>query len=191
MRRSVGVRAAVYAALAVVTLGGATAGCGSGGGGAAAGSAAPPSVRPEETGPFTKERVAAEFASVVADAGAPAADPEWAAQHAEDSRPGTMGACMVFYRGYGTDGDPVDASTHEALVTELRERGWREAGKRRERAHEDGTVGLIEAVFKKRDWALVAEFRDLEPGYVNLTAMENACVAKAEKPKSPFGGSAP
>ncbi|MER8047408.1 hypothetical protein [Streptomyces sp. NPDC094032] len=179
MRRSVGVRTAVFAAFAVVVLAG-TAGCGTDGGGTA-----PSSARPEEKGPFTKERVSAEIDSVVADAGAPAGDPEWAGMD-KDARPGTMEACTIRYKGYGEESDRVDAATHGAVAAELRERGWREAGKRKERAYEDGKVGYVLAAYKKRGWFMTVEFRDLASGDLYLVAMEESCTKNAKMPDLPL-----
>ncbi|MFB7372378.1 hypothetical protein ACFC0D_21320 [Streptomyces sp. NPDC056222] len=156
-------------AVAVAVVLGA-AGCGAGEGGGASASA-----RPEDSGPFTKDRARADLDTSTADAGAPAADPDWAAMDAR-AKPGSLGACGVSYRGYGTEKDRVELPRYEAVVDELRERGWRQAGERRERKTGDGTIGEVLWVFKKRGWTLVTEFRNFpDAGYINLAAFEDTC----------------
>ncbi|MET9374828.1 hypothetical protein ABZX98_11845 [Streptomyces sp. NPDC002992] len=164
------------AAAVAVVLGAAGCGAGEGGGASAAPSA---SARPEDSGPLTKDRVRAELDTSAADAGAPPPDPDWRAMGTR-AKPGSLGACGVSYRGYGTETEPVHLRRYEAVVDELRERGWQQSGERRERKTSDGTVGEVLWVFKKRGWSLVAEFRSFpDEGYINLAAGEDACVKQA------------
>ncbi|MFF8603977.1 hypothetical protein ACF065_23805 [Streptomyces sp. NPDC015232] len=159
------------AAVAVVLLG--AAGCGTGD----AEAGAPASASPADTRPFTKDGMRAELDATVKDAGAPPMDPDVAELERRPARAGSLAACGVVYRGYGTDDEPLDPGRFDAMVDELRERGWRQAGERKERKDADGVVGEVLQVFKNRGWTLVAEFRGLpEPGYINLAAGEDTCV---------------
>lgn len=179
MRRTVRLRAAgITAAVAVVLAAG---GCGTGGAGTSGASSPPVSAGPEDSRPLTKERALAELEGSAAEAGAPAPDPDWAAQ-SKKAEAGSLGACGVDYKGFGTEGERVEVGTYDAVVGKLRERGWRESGQRTERKSDDGTVGVVQALLKKRDWTLVAEFRGVPgPGTVTLTAFEDACVERVRQ----------
>ncbi|MEV6328677.1 hypothetical protein [Streptomyces sp. NPDC051909] len=172
MKGTVTGRAAVAAATVTVVLLGA-AGCGTGDTKAGA----PASASPADTRPFTKDGMRAELDATAKDAGAPPMDPDVAELERRHARAGSPAACVVRYRGYGTDDEPLDLGRFDATVDELRERGWQQAGERRERKDADGAVGEVRQVFKNRGWTLVAEFRGIpEPGYINLAAGEDTCV---------------
>ncbi|WP_411073590.1 hypothetical protein [Streptomyces sp. cmx-4-7] len=169
VRKGTAVRAAVVVA---VVLG--AAGCGTGGGGAddagkrggasAASSATP---RAEDTGPVTKASAQAEIDAAVTEAGAPADDPDWAEM--------TAARCGAGYHGYGTEGEKVDFGRYEAVVGELRERGWQLSGESPESKDENGTVRIAQKVFTKRGWILTAEFRDIQMGLISMSAGDEAC----------------
>lgn len=156
-------------------------GCGTTDGGGAGkpggATAAPSSARPEETGPFTKERARADVDAATADAGAPPADPEWAKRY-EDAPAGSVNTCLVAYRGYATEAAPVDLGRFEAVLGELRERGWQE--QRPKDGVEHKADEMAEAVLTKRGWSLVVEFRALPETdhYVDMMAFGKACVDK-------------
>ncbi|MFC8507428.1 hypothetical protein ACFU3J_05050 [Streptomyces sp. NPDC057411] len=185
MRKAVGLRAAgVTAAVAAVLAAG---GCGTSGAGAAgAAGVSSPSLSPSpsataDSGPFTKERARAELEAAAADAGAPAPDPDWASM-SKEAPAGSLGACTVNYKGFGTQGERVEVGTYEAVLAKLRERGWQETGQRNERKAQDGTVGLVQNGLRKRGWKLVAEFRAFpEEGSVSLVAFEDACTRRVRK----------
>ncbi|WP_432085291.1 hypothetical protein [Streptomyces sp. bgisy095] len=160
MRGGTAVRAAVVVA---VVLG--AAGCDTGDGGT---SAAPSvTVRAEDLGPVTKASAQAEIDAAAADAGAPAGDPDWAKM--------TASRCGAGYRGYGTEGEKVDLGRYEAVVGELRERGWQPSGEAPERKDENGTVQIAQKVFTKRGWTLTAEFQGFETGLISVSAADKAC----------------
>ncbi|MEU8540977.1 hypothetical protein AB0C52_13480 [Streptomyces sp. NPDC048717] len=111
-------------------------------------------------------------------AGAPPADPDWAARE-KKAPAGSLGACGVSYRGYGTQSDPVDLRRYDAVIGELRGRGWQEITKRREREAADGSVGGVVLMLKKRDWTMTTEFLGhREGGWINLSAFQEDCVKK-------------
>ncbi|MGW4163630.1 hypothetical protein [Streptomyces sp. NPDC004788] len=166
---------AVVAAVAVAAVLLGAAGCGKSDVGKPGGAAAASS----DSGPFTKERVRAELDDSAEGAGAPPMDPDWAAME-KQSRAGSLAACGVSYRGYGTESERVDSGRYDKVVDELRERGWQQTGERKERKTADGAVGQVQQLFKKRGWTLLAEFRGIpEPGLINLAAGEDACVKQA------------
>ncbi|WP_185893489.1 hypothetical protein [Streptomyces sp. WAC08241] len=161
MRKGTAVRAAVVVA---VVLG--AAGCGTGDGGPSAVPSA--TARAEDTGPVTKASAQADIDAAVADAGAPADDPDWAKM--------TAARCGAGYRGYGTEDEKADLGRYEAVVGELRERGWRPSGEAPERKDESGTVRSAQKVFTKRGWTLTAEFQGVEAGLINVSAADKACI---------------
>lgn len=177
MRGLTRVRATAGVAVVAAVLG--AGGCGTSGDGASAAPRASASARAEDSGPFTKDRVQADLDTSTADAGAPPADPDWAA--AQKAAPaGSLGACGVLYKGYGTESAPVDLGRYDAVIGELRERGWQEFKERKERKSADGTVGNVVLLLKKRDWTMTTEFRGLpDHGEITLDAFQEDCVKKA------------
>ncbi|MFE7599925.1 hypothetical protein [Streptomyces sp. NPDC057494] len=158
-----------WAAAAALGLALGVAGCGPEGGAPAA----------EETGPFTKERAQADLDGSMADAGAPSADPDWAQMYAKapvGSARASARACVVGYRGYATKDDSVDLGRFEAVVGELGERGWTE--QRPKDGVERKAEEMAQAVFVKRGWSLVAEFRSFPEAdsYIGLAAFDKTCV---------------
>ncbi|MFC7966875.1 hypothetical protein [Streptomyces cinereoruber] len=169
MRKGTAVRAAVVMA---VVLG--AAGCGTGDGGAddagkRGGASAAPSATPraEDTGPVTKASAQADIEASAADAGAPANDPGVAEM--------TATRCDASYRGYGTEDEKVGLERYEAVIGELRERGWQPSFEVPERKDENGTVQIVHKYFTKRGWTLSAEFRAFETGLISVNAADKAC----------------
>ncbi|MFJ5834871.1 hypothetical protein [Streptomyces sp. NPDC093089] len=178
-----GKRGAAVAVLAVAVAVGVTGCDGSGAGAAGPASVAP---RPAGTGPLTKAVVQADIDGSVADAGTPPADPDWAGMPARTSGE----SCMVAYKGYGTDGTPVGVPQYEALVRELKERGWEQSGRRGERRAEDEarTVIDIQTVLKQRGWLVTTEYRaGTDQGDVKAMAFDVACAKKAGLDENPMG----
>ncbi|WP_051715513.1 hypothetical protein [Streptomyces bikiniensis] len=183
MRKGTAVRAAVVMA---VVLG--AAGCGTGdggtdGGGKRGGASAAPSATPraEDTGPVTKASAQADIEAAAADAGAPADDPDWAKM--------TAARCGAGYHGYGTEDEKVDFGRYEAVVGELRERGWQPSGEAPERKDENGTVRIAQKIFTKRGWTLTAEFRGFDTGQISVSAADKACVDEIRsRVRIPEGG---
>ncbi|MFE5732766.1 hypothetical protein ACFQ7A_17900 [Streptomyces sp. NPDC056528] len=169
VRKGTAVRAAV---LVAVLLG--AAGCGTGDGGAddagkrdgasAASSATP---RAEDTGPVTKASAQADIEAAAADAGAPANDPDVAEMTAD--------RCEAGYRGYGTEDEKVGLERYEAVLGELRERGWEPSFEVPERKDGNGTVQIAHKYFTKRGWTLSAEFQGFETGLISVSAADKAC----------------
>ncbi|MGW1771306.1 hypothetical protein [Streptomyces sp. NPDC002104] len=162
--------AAVMAA--VIALG--AAGCGGTGAGAASVAVSP---RPEGTGPLTREVVRTDLDSSAAAAKAPATDAEWAAMP-EDAEPGSLSSCVVAFKGFETDGAPLDHERFEATLRELGRRGWKQVGKPEQVKDKNGEVWTSKVLLDQRGWRIVAEYRDGPPGNgtISLPAFENACV---------------
>ncbi|MFD0151138.1 hypothetical protein ACWGQ4_02370 [Streptomyces sp. NPDC055721] len=126
--------------------------------------------------------------SVTADGGAPPNDPDWARMDAKP-RPGTLSDCAVSYEGFDTAAATLDVARTNALADALTGRGWTEPHKRKERTAEDGTVDLVEGVFKKRGWTVVMEHRLFTDNRsLGLTAFDDAC---AEKVRAAGGAAFP
>ncbi|MFC7976097.1 hypothetical protein ACFUT3_12740 [Streptomyces cinereoruber] len=160
MRKGTAVRAAVVMA---VLLG--AAGCGTGDGGSSAAPSATP--RAEDTGPVTKASAQADIEAAAADAGAPANYPSVAQMAATH--------CAASYRGYGTESEKVGLERYEAVIGELRERGWQPSFEVPERKDENGTVQVVHKYFTKRGWTLSAEYQAFETGLINVKAADKAC----------------
>ncbi|MFE7586497.1 hypothetical protein ACFU5Y_33600 [Streptomyces gardneri] len=170
------------AGLAAVVLG--VTGCGGGGGAtqekdtASRPTASSATARPEDSGAITKTEMRMELDSVTADVGAPPNDPDWARLDAK-FQIGNLGDCTVSYKGFDTAAATLDVSRSNALADALTGRGWVEARKRKERTAADGTVDLVEGVFKKRGWTVVMEYRLFtDKRSLGLTAFDEACVRK-------------
>lgn len=169
------------AGMVAVMLG--VTGCGGAGGtrekgGVSATSAASATARPEDSGPITKAKMRIVLAGVTADVGAPPNDPDWARMDAK-FQIGTLGDCTVSYKGFDTAAATLDVARTNALADALTGRGWTEPHKRKERTAADGTVDLVEGVFKKRGWTVVMEYRLFtENRSLGLTAFDEACVKK-------------
>ncbi|GAA3396146.1 hypothetical protein GCM10017752_48820 [Streptomyces roseoviridis] len=149
-------------------------GKGKGGGGVGA------SGRSGDAGAYTKARARAELDASAADAGAPRNDPRWVAMEKSAQASRSPLACVVQYQGFGTRGKRLDLPRFEAVVGELRERGWQRSGEREERRAGDGTVSEARQAFTKRGWSLVAMYWGVpETGRIGLVATEDACVARA------------
>lgn len=167
--------------LAAVMLG--VTGCGSGGAGqqkdtASAPTASSATARPDDSGPITKTEMRMVLDSVTADVGAPPNDPAWARLDAK-FQIGTLGDCTVSYKGLDTAAATLDVSRANALADALTGRGWTEPHKRKERTAADGTVDLVEGVFKKSGWTVVMEYRLFTDNRsLGLTAFDEACVKK-------------
>ncbi|KOG16271.1 hypothetical protein ADK34_26350 [Streptomyces viridochromogenes] len=147
---------------------------------------APVAPRPAGTGPLTKAAVQADIDTSVADAGSPPADPDWAGM--ADRGPGK--GCMVTYKGYGTEDAPVGVPQYEALVRELKERGWEQYGERMERRAEDPaqTVIDVQTVLDQRGWRVTTEYRaGNDHGDVKAMAYDVACAKKTGFIKNPMG----
>ncbi|MFI6416945.1 hypothetical protein ACIBG6_05905 [Streptomyces sp. NPDC050842] len=163
-------------AIAVIALG--AAGCGGAGDTGVAAKTAPPSPRPQGTGPLSKEVIRSDLDTSVADAGVPANAPKYARTF-DDAPVGSKQSCSVAFKGFGTETTPVDLARYEALVGELRERGWRQSGDRKERKDVDGAIGEVQAVLKQRGWTIVTDYASIpEEGVITLMAFEDACMKK-------------
>jgi hypothetical protein len=132
----------------------------------------PASPRPTGTGPLTKEVVRTDLDASAAAVGVPANAPEYARGY-EDASVGSRLSCGVGFKGFGSQATPVDAARLDAVVGELRERDWKQAGERTERKGVDARV-----VLKQRGWTMVAEYRTPEDGVITLVAIEDACMKK-------------
>ncbi|MFF6774653.1 hypothetical protein ACFY8W_13960 [Streptomyces sp. NPDC012637] len=186
-RRSGPLRATAAAAAAAVAVVLGAGGCaengahaGAGGPAAAGSTTGSTTARPEDSGPFTRERVRAELDASAAEAGAPPTDPDWAETEKEPAAPGSLGSCTVMYKAYGTDRERLDIPRYDAVAGELRDRDWKQAGRRKERKAKDGTVFVVQQVFKKRGWTLVSEFRGWpQTGTLSLAAFDEACLKRS------------
>ncbi|MFJ4341648.1 hypothetical protein [Streptomyces sp. NPDC088915] len=143
--------------------------------------AAAASPRAEDSGPLTRAKIRLLIDSVTADTGAPPNDPDRARTPA-DPEPGTLPACFVTYRGFGTAAPTLDVARTDAVANALIGRGWTERKKREERTAPDGTVDVVEATFKKRGWTLVMEYRLFgDNRTLTLDAFDDACVEKVRR----------
>ncbi|WP_158821876.1 hypothetical protein [Streptomyces sp. NRRL F-5727] len=170
--------AVVYTA--AVTIG--VAGCGGDAidrnvNGTSAATSAPVSARPEDSGPITKAKMRLVLDGITRDVGAPPSDPE-AASMPESSKY-SLAACFVTYKGFDTAASTLDVDRTNALAAALTGRGWTEVKKRNERRAPDGTVDVVGAVFKKRGWTVVMEYRLFSDNRtLSLNAYDDACVKK-------------
>lgn len=166
-----------WAAAVVVAIVTGAAGCGvSGSGTGTAVIPAPP--RPQGTGTLPKEVVRADLDTSAADARVPVN--EEAARQAANARPGTPRSCGVSLRAWTTDtvAMPVNVARYDAMVRELRERGWRTHDQRVRKTPDDRT-GYARTILKQRGWTLFTDFIGPgEEGIISLTAVENACMKK-------------
>ncbi|MFF7340846.1 hypothetical protein ACFZAT_26420 [Streptomyces sp. NPDC008163] len=169
----VGWAAAVAAALIGVT------GCGGGGNDRGENGVSAAAPRPEDSGPITKAKMRLVLDSVTKDTGALPNDPKWAASLADSSSP--LGACFVDYKSFGTAASTLDVHRTNALAEALTGRGWAETKKRAERKAPDGSVVAVEAVFKKRGWTIVMNYRlGAHDRTLSLGGFEDACVKKVQ-----------
>lgn len=144
--------------------------------------------RPEDSGPITKAKMRVVIDTVTADVGAPPNDPDWARMDAKP-RPGTLQECSVSYKGFDTAADTLDVERTDALAAALTARGWTKSPKEQKRTAEDGTIDLIQAVFKKRDWSLVVEYRLFTDNRsLGLTAFDNTCIERIGPIENPIPG---
>ncbi|WP_346341929.1 hypothetical protein [Streptomyces sp. SID2563] len=175
-----------WAAVVAAVLIGVT-GCGGGGNdgeesGAAA--AAPAGPGPEDAGPVTRAKLRLVLDGVAKDTGALPNDPEWAASRADSTSP--LGACFVDYKSFDKAASTLDPHLTNALAAALTGRGWTEAKKRDERKARDGTVRAVQAVFKKRGWTIVLDYRlNADDRTLSLSGFEDACVKKVQAAGGP------
>ncbi|MFI9118501.1 hypothetical protein ACIGW0_03675 [Streptomyces bikiniensis] len=169
MRKGTAVRAAVVMAVVLGAAGCGTGGGGADGGGKRGGASAAPSATPraEDTGPVTKASAQTDIEAAAADAGAPANYPDVVEMAAT--------RCGAAYRGYGTEDEKVGLERYEAVVGELRERGWQPSFEAPGRKDENGTVQIVHKYFTKRGWTLSAEFQAFETGLISVSAADKAC----------------
>ncbi|MDX2644338.1 hypothetical protein PV341_12305 [Streptomyces sp. PA03-1a] len=184
------VRRMMWAAVAVAVMALGAAGCGTSDadtGVSAAPVTASPQPRPASTGPLTKEVVRADLDTSAADAGLPANVPEYAGMY-EDAEAGTLQVCGIGFKGLGTKSTPLDVPRWEAVVRELRERGWRQARKPEKRKYITGVTYEAIVVLKQRGWTIVVGYLNLHnDGAITLTADEDACIKKLPRDASPVG----
>ncbi|MGW1126215.1 hypothetical protein [Streptomyces sp. NPDC002526] len=168
-----------WAAVVAAVLIGVT-GCGGGGNdGDANGAAAPRGPGPEDSGPITKAKMRLVLDGVTKDAGALPNDPEWAASRADSTSP--LGACFVDYKSFDKAASTLDVHLTDGLASALTGRGWTEPKKRDERKARDGTVRAVQAVFKKRGWTIVLDYRaGAHDRTLSLAGFEDACVKKVQ-----------
>ncbi len=156
-------------------------GCGGGDGGTdrgSGGASTPAGPRPEDSGPITRAKMRVVLDTVTADVGAPPNDPDWT-DVGEEPRPGTPQECSVGYKGFDTAADTLDVERADALTAALTARGWTKTPKEEKRTAQDGTTDLILAVFEKRGWRLVLEYRLFSNNRtLSLTAFEKACAER-------------
>ncbi|MFC8584713.1 hypothetical protein ACFUGD_09190 [Streptomyces sp. NPDC057217] len=166
-------------------------GCGGGDGGTgrgAGGASAPAGPRPEDSGPITKAKMRVVLDTVTADVGAPPNDPDWARMD-EKPRPGTLHECSLRYKGFDTAADTLDVERTDALTAALTARGWTKSPKGEKRTAEDGTIDLILAVFEKREWSPVLEYRLFSDNRtLSLTAFDKTCVERIGPVENPIPG---
>ncbi|MET9675680.1 hypothetical protein ABZY68_21675 [Streptomyces sp. NPDC006482] len=180
-----GKRGAAVAALAMAMAVGVT-GCGGNANGTGAAGPTSAAPRPAGAGPLTKAVVQADIDSSVVDAGTPPADPDWAAM----ADRGRGKGCVIAYMGYGAEGAPAGVPQYEALVRELKERGWEQSGRRKERRAEDEarTVIDVQTVLAQRGWSVTTEYRaGTGQGEVKAMAFDVACAKKAGLDENPVG----
>lgn len=159
-------------AAAVIALGAAGCGTGAADTGAAAG-AKPASPRPEGTGPLTKKVVRGDVDASVADAGVPDNAPEFGQLDQEGASKDSVRSCAVAFKGFGTKATRVDLTRFEAVLSELRERDWRQ----RPKGADMGSQTVV--VLKQRGWTLVASHMDMpDEGVITLWAYDDACMKK-------------
>ncbi|MEU2510152.1 hypothetical protein ABZ621_36425 [Streptomyces sp. NPDC007863] len=166
--------------MAAVTMG--VAGCGGDGAGrdvsgVSSTPSAPVTARPEDSGPITKAKMRLVLDGVTRDVGAPPSDPEAVSMPESSEYP--LAGCAVTYKGFDTAASTLDVERTNALAAALTGRGWTEANQRNERKAPDGTVDVVEAVFKKRGWTVVMEYRLFSDNRtLSLNAYDDACVKK-------------
>ncbi|WUS95248.1 hypothetical protein OHA46_00525 [Streptomyces sp. NBC_00708] len=140
---------------------------------------APVAARPEDFGAITKAKMRLVLDGITRDVGAPPSDPEWGSTLKSSDNP--MAACFVVYKGFGTAASPLEVDRTDALAAALTGRGWAEDKKRTTRKAPDGTVDVVQAVFKKLGWTIVMEYRMLtDYPVLSLNAFDDACVKKAQ-----------
>ncbi|GAA2946711.1 MULTISPECIES: hypothetical protein [Streptomyces] len=169
-------RAAVAAV--VVALG--ATGCGQSDNGAVAGTGAPVSAspRPTGTGPMTKDIARNDLDTAAADAGAPESEPAFAGTN-DDAPAGSLRACGVMYKWFGTEDAPADMARFDKMVDELRERDWQQSGDRRERRYDSGVVHEAVVVLEQRGWTTVVEYMEMtHGGDITMNSFDTACAKK-------------
>ncbi|MFJ7629249.1 hypothetical protein ACIQZN_22415 [Streptomyces sp. NPDC097595] len=140
----------------------------------------PVTPRPEDSGPITKAKMRLVLDGITRDVGAPQNDPEVASRAETSDNP--MAACFVEYKGFDK---AVNVDQTNALAAALTARGWTQAKKPNDRKAPHGTVDVVQAVFKKRGWTVVMDYRGSSLSRtLSLSAFNDACVKKAQAAES-------
>ena len=116
---------------------------------------------------------------ITRDVGAPRNDPEVASRMETSDNP--MAPCFVEYKGFAKAASTLNVDRTRAVAAALTGRGWTEVKKRDEHEAPDGTVAVVQAVFKKRGWTVVMDYRGSSLSRtLSLSAFDDVCVKKAQ-----------
>ncbi|WLQ38564.1 hypothetical protein P8A18_34170 (plasmid) [Streptomyces castrisilvae] len=115
---------------------------------------------------------------ITKDVGAPPNHPGVASRSETSDNP--LAACFVDYKGVAKAASTLNVDRARAVAAALTG-GWTEAKERDEYEAPDDTVAVVRAVFKKRGWTVVMDYRGSSLSRtLSLSAFEDSCVTKVQ-----------